>query len=173
MPAEGLTEKTVNGVIGREDDFPRLSQAVLSLDLTGSLLGWAFVAKPSQLSVGSTICTVTRFYGLPLWSINPCRITSMELIAGQHAKVIYETVLGHMLQGRESLEVRVQSDVVVLEVMSTAKGCGWLGRVLMPIIAPLQTAFLQAHVPGAMVSSKCPATIIPSQPSMQGVGDDW
>eukprot|EP01039_Chlorochromonas_danica_P001284 gene1284-1402_t len=162
--AHGFKVKQRQGIVGKGyEDYKRVSQSILSLTLTNKL-AWAFISKLVPLPrKGDTICTVTRFYRTPIWSLNPCRIT--ELVNSRRierqdehdtfvdydgqclvTKIAYQTVQGHMLSGRESMAVRLLGNQsVVLELVSISRGFALTGRLLGPLIGPLQDRFLKDH----------------------------
>eukprot|EP01031_Cornospumella_fuschlensis_P033073 gene33073-40007_t len=92
---------------------------------------------------------------------NPSRLFSNNPKTAQdkvrQTSVSYGTVYGHMLSGQESLcvympvststrtPVAAQQPVVVA-LCSVAKGHGLLGRIIEPLIGPLQRKFLLGHV---------------------------
>jgi uncharacterized protein (UPF0548 family) len=149
--------KILQVVVGKgRDIFQKYSQQILDLTLTDKL-GWAFIAKPPNWypHQNCTIATVTRFYSLPVWTINPCRIHNIEeyspVDGGVRSRISYYTVQGHLLQGEESFSVTLQEQQpdkpVLLEIVSISKGCGLLGKILMPLVRPLQRRFLDGHRP--------------------------
>jgi uncharacterized protein (UPF0548 family) len=83
-------------------------------------LDWVDVS-PSYLHKGDTFATITRFYGLPIWSFNPCRcISSMvgtpfsscdssgDGRSGQYSEVVFSTLEGHVIAGEEAFRVYME-----------------------------------------------------------------
>eukprot|EP01031_Cornospumella_fuschlensis_P032019 gene32019-38718_t len=89
-----------------------------------------------------------------LFSNNPNK-TAQDKV--RRTSVSYGTVFGHMLSGQESLCVYMPVSTstrtpaaaqqpVVVALCSVAKGHGLLGRIIEPLIGPLQRKFLLGHV---------------------------
>lgn len=117
LPAKYLLQrKNVTVGFGR-DTFERATQLVQNFTLTNSL-GWVRVVAPpaDTNTLGSVIATISKFYCLPVWSVNPCRIVSIvrntahtrgqignKLIG--FSQISFSTLYGHLLAGEEALRV--------------------------------------------------------------------
>lgn len=177
---------TVNATLGSGHScFTHVSKLVLSGNLTNRL-SWASLSSlDKEMKVGSVLATTTRFYNVPLVTINPSRIkcfefdkpgnefkpTAFEVLRGRmhlgssvkrYSRMIYSTLLGHLLSGEESLYVYLHEDDKVEFEMTTFAGAG--ARIMqpfLPLVRPLQRKFLNDHI-------KCIIEGISSSSSLSG-----
>lgn len=141
--------------LGNGDKLFKIMSSMLLDGTITNALPWASLATPRRnapLVVNDTIATITRFYSLPLWSFNPCRVTRVGTFAGgksskSESVLEYATIKGHFLCGKESLRMTLAKDnLVVYEMSTTARGSHFLSRISMPLIRPLQRKFLDDHI---------------------------
>ena len=130
-----------------EDLFHRCSDIVLSFKMI-NYLNWAKVCTlaPIPLNVGSPIATLVQCYKL-IWSLNPCRIVSLEknlktVDGGRVSQVAFCTLHGHLVAGEEMFQVSMDSKGnVTYKMCSFTRGAGVIGTAVMPFIRPIQRAF--------------------------------
>lgn len=108
--------------------FAKARDCMLNFTLSNSL-DWVRIVSTRNgadtTTVGSDLATVTRFYGLPIWSTNPCRVTTivrhgiLDYITtrgnatqgrtrqhvGRFSQIAFATLQGHLLEGEEALRV--------------------------------------------------------------------
>jgi uncharacterized protein (UPF0548 family) len=187
----GYSAKRRRVVLGRGGRvFDKATKLLQSFSFLKAL-DWVDVSA-NYLDEGDTFATITRFYGLPIWSFNPCRCVSS--MVGTHlsvgdsggdgtsspfSEVIFSTLKGHVLAGEEAFKVHMEGEcdpyiqesvpgptgsvqttgldsdsavlgipgedggAVVFEVVSCSRGSGVLGRLLMPLLRPLQDRFMR------------------------------
>lgn len=96
-----------------------------------------------------TIVTVARMAPF-LWVLNPCRCLSVVESHGlcqRSVMVAYATTRGHLIAGREQMQVRLCANGdVTFEVSSISQGAGFFGRALFPLLAPAQTRFFREQL---------------------------
>lgn len=117
------------------------------------LTSWSSIARKDarrDLYVGETIATVIRVFNLPIWTVNPCRVTNIteELHKNYHRfSLTYTTLQGHLLIGHETLELQCDKNQnqVTFRMTSQAHGSTLLTKLTMPIINQLRRKFLEAH----------------------------
>ncbi len=122
--------------------------------------GWAQLARHSSrkntgLRKGDTVATVIRFFQLPVWTVNPCRVTNIiseDFHKNGKSTIQYATLKGHLLCGDETLELQFARNCVTnmmeitFNMQSRAMGSNRLMKCFHPIIDCLRDRFLQAHV---------------------------
>lgn len=109
-------------------------------------------SMPSSPLVHTTTTTTSTCTNSP---ILPSLIPHTSLDRCRRTQLTYGTVYGHMLAGQESMCVCVPTHThtmdnikqpVVMTLCSLAKGYGLLGRMVEPLISPLQRKFLMGHL---------------------------
>ncbi|KAG8470482.1 hypothetical protein KFE25_008903 [Diacronema lutheri] len=132
-------------VIGRgQEAYDRARRALAKGEL---LVGvdWAAVHFLAQPAVARDLATVVKCYRC-VWSLNPCRVTHVAL-GTTRSTLAYATLDGHLLEGEEAFDVRLERDGAVhVRVTSLSKGSGVLGKLAVPFIIPIRRAFLAAAV---------------------------
>jgi len=144
MP-KGIQRKIGYGV----SDFDKASNILFSFNMTNMLDWIQIVSLPGKLSKGDPICTNSRFYNSPLWTLNPCKVVSVSKDVKTHqSHILYATVDGHLIAGEEIFRVFMspKTQDVIFEIKSLSKGSGWLGKLCSPLIRPLQDKFLRENM---------------------------
>ena len=87
-----------------------------------------------------------------VWALNPCRVTSVRKDK-YLSEIAFSTLSGHLIAGEERFRVILDPhDDVYFSLFSFTKGAssgpgvlglggGLLGRIVMPLIRPLQKSF--------------------------------
>eukprot|EP01035_Chromulina_nebulosa_P036147 gene36147-48662_t len=134
--ASGFVSKGKSTIVGKgSEDFLKASAAMMSFNMTNVLDWIKIIPLSGPLKAGDPIFTNSRFYSTPLWTLNPCRIVSIE-VGSDSAHILYATTMGHLIAGEEMFRVSLQpqSNNVVFEIRSISKGAGWLGTLCLPLI---------------------------------------
>ena len=133
--------------------FQRATEAMFKYEMIDRL-SWA---KMVVLPDSDELATVVRCFGC-FWSFNPSRqvcafknrrVQVADLLGGgarpMVSQVAYSTLEGHLIAGEERFRVVLDthSGSVTFEALSFTRGAGWLGRVAMPLIRPLQHNFFR------------------------------
>ena len=91
----------------------KASATMKSFNMT-NVLNWIKVIPISRpLKAGDPVFTNSRFYSTPLWTLNPCRIVSIE-VGRDSAHILYGTTVGHLIAGEELFRVFLQPQVCVM-----------------------------------------------------------
>lgn len=137
--------------------FDEIKRRLLSGEFS-ALTGWSMLARvqnsKQNLCVGETIATVIKFFNVPIWTINPCRVTSITHDVGKECQkfsLTYSTLRGHLLLGDEMIELKCRPASVIsrgdLTFQMTSRSTGNIAttRVLKPLVEKLKRKFLQSH----------------------------
>lgn len=143
---EGFKVKTQRVLLGKGPETYALAKDKIVNWSWGEEVKWVrFLEGEHGINVVSQI----RTYGL-LWTMNPlrkvlCHEKPWGKRGGAVAAVAVSTLRGHLLEGEERFcvwfEGGRQGDVW-FDVLSFSKGAFPLGRLLMPVVRPLQNRFL-------------------------------
>jgi len=130
------------------------------------------------------MATVARAYGRLAWVVNPVRESYAvdvnkavpadpewkRLPTGRrYACAAYTTLGRHLLAGEERLSVVDRGDAVVVDILSVSRGRG-LGRLVYPLIGPMQRRFFRAQLD--VVEAACtppPPELTPGATTYGGV----
>jgi uncharacterized protein (UPF0548 family) len=113
--AAGYYLKGIRKKIGYgTSDFVKASNILFSFNMTNTLDWIQIISLPGILKKGDPICTNSRFYGSPLWTLNPCKVVSVKKDFITHqSHVLYATVDGHLISGEEIFRVFITPNVML------------------------------------------------------------
>eukprot|EP01040_Poterioochromonas_malhamensis_P011320 gene11320-12333_t len=148
-------DKRLRSIAGRtKEDYQELSSRLLSGRWPDSVSWARVVSESSDNNIGESLITHTRFFSLPVWTVNPCRIVrkvERKLPnGGLESELAYQTVAGHLLRGEESYKIRyipsLNHETVEIEIATCARIDSIFGFILNPFIRRLQDRFLIASI---------------------------
>jgi uncharacterized protein (UPF0548 family) len=139
----GLCERWA--IVGHgQEAYDRVREAISRGDLLAGV-PWATIRFVRAPQVADDLATVVRCYRC-VWCLSPCRVTHVSQ-ATTRSTLAYATLDGHLLEGEEAFDVHLERDGRVrVRVVSLSKGAGLIGKIAMPLIAPIRRAFLAAAV---------------------------
>ena len=160
--------KSKSLVVGRgRRDFDKAVRLAMQFKATNSL-SWVKVCplyyrkqekNEEILPVGATLAVLSNVYNTIFWCLTPVRVNFSQKKPLVHpsskqlySQVVYSTLEGHLLAGEERFKVlmlpknNADSEAVLFEIASYARGAGFLGDIAFPIIQPLQNKFLNDNV---------------------------
>jgi len=155
-PDESFTVLSKDIIIGHgAADFKKANNLLFQFQMINKL-PWIsirhFLNKEGlAIQPGQNIGILVHVYKL-FWVLNPGRITcvSRNVRVGRGSEsttlseVAFSTLTGHLLAGEERFRVLQSRDGIIrFEVLSFSRGAGLLGRLLLPLMRPLQHQFLR------------------------------
>ena len=113
-------------------------------------MSWAHIVYPREelITKGMVCATLVKCYSF-IWSFNPCKIVCLDSQIQSkgtiYSQVAISTLNGHLIEGEEKFRVDLdkQSSNVTLSLSSFTRGSGFLGRLAMPLIRPMQSYFFE------------------------------